>query len=120
MQTIPTDTTRPFFTQVTTLDGTDFQLQFRYNHRENCYYLNIALPDQTVLAQGIKIVSNYRLLQAYADDRMPPGELLALAQGQNDSPAQFGQLGPGQRVELTYFTQTEMAANKWDAWRERS
>ncbi len=120
MNNIPTDTSLVFWNQVTTLDGTDYQLSFRYNQREACYYLQIALVDQTVLCQGIKLVSNYRLLQAYADDRLPPGELIAQAFGTDDSPAALGELGIGQRVELTYVTEAELKATGLDGWRLRN
>lgn len=114
---IPTDTILPFFYQTTTLDGTAYVLEFRYNQREQVYYLRILLPDQTVLAQGIKIVSNYRLLQAYANAKMPPGEIVAMAQGVNDTPAALGELGNGQRVELVYYTRAEIEAIGADGWR---
>ncbi len=114
---IPTDTGVPFWTQITTLDGTDYLLRFRYNEREACYYLQIQLPDLTVLAQGIKLVSNFRLLQSYPDPRIPRGELYCMATGNDDSPAAFGELGIGRRVELTYQSQAEMRAANQDAWR---
>lgn len=112
---IPTQQT-PFWQQTTTLDGTDYLLEFRYNQRENVYYLMIMQPDTTVLAQGIKLVSNYRILQAYASDSLPPGELVAFATG-NDSPAGLGELGIGLRVQLVYVTAVELKALKLDGWR---
>ena len=117
MISIPTDTNLSFWQQITTLDGTDFQLEFRYNQREDVYYLSISLTDGTALATGIKLVSNYRLLQAYSSSLMPPGELIAVASGADDSPAGLGELGLGQRVELTYYTQAEMVAAGKDLWR---
>lgn len=110
MISIPTDLTRYFWSQITTLDGVDFELDFRYNKREECYYLQILLPDQTVVAQGIKLVSNYMLLQAYASSIAPIGELFCATFGNDDSPAELGELGPGQRVELMYITREEMVA----------
>ncbi len=115
--TIPTDTKLIFWTQTTTLDGIDYVLEFRYNTREATYYLSISLTDQTVLAQGIKLVSDFPLLQAYADIRMPPGELVAMAFGSNDANPAIGELGIGQRVELTYITESEMAELGMDGWR---
>ena len=40
--TIPTDTFRLFWDQITTLDGVPYLLSFRYNSREKVYYLSIA------------------------------------------------------------------------------
>jgi hypothetical protein len=107
MNSIPTSDDI-FYTQITTLDGSDYLLEFRFNTREGVWYLQISLTDGTLLATGIKLVSNWPLLQKFADPRMPPGELMALAQGPDDSPAGQEELGIGLRVELTYFSHDEL------------
>lgn len=113
-----TDTVRLFWSQNTTLDGSDYLLVFSYNTREAAYYLQICLPDETVLANGIKLVSNYPLLRTYgAENRLPPGELVAVAYSGGDGPAALGELGIGQRVELTYVTAAELYAGGSEPWR---
>jgi hypothetical protein len=115
MVIIPCDQKLYYWKQTTTLDGTDYLLEFRYNDREATYYLQISLTDGTLLATGIPLVSNYRLLKPYADFRMPLGEMVAVAAGKNDSPAALGDLGG--RVQLVYYTQAEMQAAGLDPWR---
>jgi hypothetical protein len=107
---IPTDTTALFWTQTTTLDGIAYLLTFRYNSREACYYLTIAAADDSVTyAQGIKLVSNFPLLQTYGDN--PPGELWAVSFSTNDdTPAALGELGPDQRVALMYVEEADLIA----------
>lgn len=112
---IPTDTSLPFWSQTTTLDGTAYLLTFRYNTRESCYYLTIESPDGvTTFAQGIKLVSNFPLLQEYAQ---PPGEMMAASFSGDDSPARLGELGDGQRVTLMYFEQADVIAGGGDPTR---
>lgn len=115
MVTIPTDPSLYFWSQTTEMDGTSYVLEFRYNEREQVYYLMVSLTDGTLLAQGIKLVSNYPLLQGYNDERMPLGELWAVASGPDDSPAALGDLGG--RVSLVYYTAAETQAAGVDPWR---
>lgn len=114
---IPTDTAgRPFYSQTTTLDGTDYLLEFRFNSRELCWYLQVS-NGGTVFAQGIKLVSNFRLIQKYSSASMPPGELVAVAPVTDDSPAGLNDLGIDLRVKLVYYTKAEMRAAGVDGWR---
>lgn len=115
MVTIPVDQNLLFWQQTTTLDGVSYLLEFRYNAREFVYYLKIMMTDGTILAQGIKLVSNYPLLQAYNDDRMPLGEIMAVAAGADDSPAKLGDIGG--RVTLVYYSEAEIQAVHLDPWR---
>lgn len=103
---IPTDTTDLFWVQTTTLDGVAYLLTFRYNSRESAYYLSIASADDTVTyVQGIKIVSNFALLQSYPT---PPGELICVSFTANDDPPALGEMGDGQRCTLAYIEQADL------------
>jgi hypothetical protein len=106
METIPTDPTLLYWDQTTSLDGTPYVLSFRFNNREQVYYLTISSTDGTeTYVAGLKLVSDVCLLGAYAT---PPGELMAYATGPDDSPARVGDWGT--RVNLYYLTQAEMIA----------
>jgi hypothetical protein len=115
MDIIPVDQSLLFWQQTTAMDGVSYLLEFRYNTREALYYLKIMMTDSTVLAQGIKLVSNYPLLQGYNDDRMPLGEIIAVAPSSDDSPAALGEIGG--RVTLVYYTEAEIQAVGLDPWR---
>ena len=113
--TIPTDPELYFFTQTTTLDGVPYLLTFRFNDREQAYYLQIASADGFVTyAQGIKLVANYPLLMSFAT---PPGEMMAVSFAQDDSPPRIGELGDGLRCELLYFPQADVIAGGTETWR---
>jgi hypothetical protein len=115
---IPTETTKPHWDQVTTLDGVDYQLAFRYNQRENVYYVIFADTLGNIINGGIKIVANWLLLQSVIDPNMPPGELFALSTGPNDDPPGYGEMGIGQRVVLYYIERADLQAAGLDTNRD--
>ena len=74
---IPTDATGllSFYSQVTTLDGSDFNLRFEWNSREQDWYIAIADQDDVAIVGFQKLVPEWRLLRRIVDPRRPPGEL---------------------------------------------
>lgn len=114
---IPTQPDDPNYSISTTLDGVDYELTFRYSGRENCFYLDLALTDGTVLSQGRKVVCNWSLWRDFRyDKRMPQGALVAVpSTGAGDDPPGIlsdgtGELGYGRRVQLVYLTAAEIGA----------
>lgn len=99
----------PFYTMTSTLEGTDFVLEFRYSQREETWYFSVSLTDGTSLVSGVKVVCNRPLLARFADNRLPKGELVATALGPDASPPRLTELGEGKRVELVYLTSAELA-----------
>ncbi len=109
MFTIPTSSD-PFYTQVSDFDGVNYNLQFRYNQREECWYLSIADDIGNDIVNGVKIVCSIPLLRRFSDTRLPPGELIAAVNGPDDSPPSLTELGAGLRVELHYVPIAEITA----------
>lgn len=110
MNTIPTDTTGvPYYSEIVTLTGVTYVLEFRYNFREECWYVQMGSTSGDVFAQGIKIVSNFPLLQRFSSASMPPGELVSLSSSNDDSPATLYELGD--RCSLLYFEKGELPGN---------
>lgn len=60
------------------IGGAVFGLQFRYNAREACWYLNLLDVNGTILRAGVKLVPNWPLLRLMVDLTRPEGELVAL------------------------------------------
>ncbi len=100
----------PFVDQVVNLDGTEYLFAFRFNQREGRYYLTLGDPNGTAYASGEALVCNLALFSLASDSRMPPGLLVILPQGPDDSPPGLGEIGPGKRCELIYFSRNEFAA----------
>jgi hypothetical protein len=117
LQQIFGDLIAPFWVQTTTLDGTAYLLTFRFNFREQAYYLQIQSSDGTITyAQGIKLVPGILLLGAYAT---PPGELTVLPLSADDSPPRIGELVDGGRCGLVYIPAADLftLGNTADLWR---
>lgn len=101
---VPTSPGVPFYTQKTRLDGVDYVLGFRYNQREDRWYLSLADSEEIPILSGLKLVTNWPLLQAYHyDPRVPPGELFAMDLSGDDTPPGLNELGEGLRTQLIYF-----------------
>lgn len=98
----------PFYTMTTTLDGSDYLFDFRYNQREDAWYFNISLTDGTLLVAGIKVVCNRSLLKRFADVRLPPGALLAFANTTDASVPGLTELGEERRATLLYYSASEL------------
>jgi hypothetical protein len=112
---IPTsfDPERPYYRQTTTIEGREYQLEFRYSGREESWYLSLykleADETRTPLATGVKIVPRIDLLRRFTrGDRLPPGELRAIPRGADGSLPGLSDLGEAQRVELVYYDSTEL------------
>jgi len=65
----------PAFTQETVLDGTTYRFTFRWNVREQTWYLDIADTDDSVIVAGLHLVEGADLLRYVTDSRVPPGIL---------------------------------------------
>ena len=104
---INTSVAIPFFTQSVVLDGDNYTLRFQYNQRESVYYLSIMDSNLGIdILSGIKLVTNWGLIGPYRGGDivgLPPGELIVLSNGEDDSPANFGQLGIGYPFTLYYL-----------------
>jgi len=103
---VPTFET-PFYSQTTALDGVNYRLRFKYNQREDCWYLSIGTTDGIDLVNGVKLVVGIPLLRLFPDERLPPGDLMVYSDGTSDGPPGLLELGAGKRCELWYFDRSE-------------
>jgi hypothetical protein len=99
----------PFYTITMTLDGQPYVFDFRFNQREESWYVSISLEDGTELTKGIKILCGVDLLWRCVDHRKPPGLLTAISSAEGDKThPRLDELGPGKRVTLFYFDKAEI------------
>lgn len=102
-QIIPTpDSSTPFATQTTTLDGVPYILYFQYNQRENTWWLTVSTIDGTAIYGACKLVVNYAFLDQCVDARRPPGQLMVISNTSDLSPPGIDDLAPGGRCSLCY------------------
>ncbi len=103
MATVQIDTLQnhPSYEQETELDGAIYRLLFRWNEREEKWYLTIKTVDGDVIL-STKIVSNWPLLRTLVHPSRPPGELVAVdVSGELGTDAGLTELGG--RVLLLYY-----------------
>lgn len=103
--TVPTLPDEPFYEQTSTFEGVNYGLVFRYNQREDRWYMTIQNETGTDLVRGIKLVTGGVFLTArYRTLGLPPGEFMVGAPlGQPTAPG-FGELGEDRRCQLLYIT----------------
>ena len=93
-----------FYSQRTTLDGVDYQLEFRWSVRESRWYLNLYDALETPLILGMKLQTNWPLTKYYKGRvGVPQGDLMVISLGVADDPPGLQDLGAGLRCELHYF-----------------
>lgn len=112
---IPTQPDEPNYQITCNLDGTDYILVFRYSGRQNMFYMDILDGSENVLCGGRAIVPNCDILAPFRYNlALPQGCIIAIPNsGASDEPPGFdangnGELGPGRRVPLYYFTRGEI------------
>lgn len=102
-----TSNTIPYYTQKVTLDGQTFTLEFKWNIREEFWYMNLLNDDNVAIVSGIKIVTNWPLLRRVTNEERPLGDFFAYDITDVGTEAGFEELG--ERVLLLYFSQAELA-----------
>jgi len=78
--TIPTSnaSTDGNFYMVITLDGAEYQLYFKYNAREDFWYLDVNDTDGNPIRLGMKLVVNFPVMRTCQLQTRPPGEIIVL------------------------------------------
>jgi len=103
---IPTRTDLGAYTFQAELDGTLYRFTMQFNEREQVWYLSIADEAGVVIRSGVKIVSNFPLLERIADIRRPPGQLMALSPTTLEPDPGLEALGDG--ISLVYAEEGEI------------
>jgi hypothetical protein len=60
------------------LDGTKYELQMRYNQREDSWWLDLYDTDRNPIRTGVKIVSDWILFRTSGYRDIPPGAIIAV------------------------------------------
>ncbi len=103
---IPVETDLPHFKQITSLDGTEFELEFRLNDREQRFYMDLRDGDGVDILVGVRLTVDWPPLRYLVDPRRPLGEILVRdSEGLGRDP-RLGDLG--RRVKLFYLTAEEL------------
>jgi len=60
------------------LDGVVYRFRLKYRERYDCWDMQIAESDGSVIIDGIRVTEGIDLLYPYSDPRLPPGELICV------------------------------------------
>jgi len=103
---IPTSQSLPFYSQKTLLDGQTYTLQFKWNDREEAWYLDLLTDLEEPISMGIKIVTDWPLNRRITDPAAPPGVISAIdTTGAGTNPG-FEDLG--NKIILVYIDEDEL------------
>ncbi len=59
-------------------DGVTYQLDFKYNDREDAWYVDLSDIDGNSIRGGVKVVSNWPLLRLVQQIPRPAGEIITI------------------------------------------
>lgn len=92
------------------LDGTPFQLYFRWNARAAMWRLDISDDAGNTLCAGLAVRNSGLPINSaiFGQNNVPQGLLLAIASADKGTDADNGELGA--RVQLVYATAAEVGA----------
>ncbi len=89
------------------LEGTIYTFTFRYNERMDRWLMDIADANEETIITGIVVLTEWLLIDRFKDDRLPPGNFLAIDEsGEQKYP---GREDFGQDVKL-FYVESEGAA----------
>ena len=109
MLLIPVLKDTAFWTQRTTLEGTDYLLSFAWNEIAEAWFVELLDTDSTPLVGPLKLVANRPLwLRHHYLGTIPPGELFAFDPTNTVDAPDYEELGTA--VELFYLTADEVTA----------
>jgi hypothetical protein len=91
----------------TELAGDEFLIDVRWNSRDESWYLDVLLPDETLIMAGLRVVLGALGIR-YSDSRRPRGMLLAYDRSGEAREAGFDDIG--ERVVVLFFTVDELEA----------
>jgi len=113
---VPTSPDLPFYEQQSTIDGVDYTLTFRYNQREEAFYLSFGDVEGNDIVKGLKLVCDWPLLLGHREPNLPTGEFYVFSSllGDDNQP-KIGELGDGRRCSLYYLPFDQAQEDALDA-----
>jgi hypothetical protein len=85
-----------------TLDGSQYRLEFRWNTREESWYMHVRTSLDAEILDSIKVVADWPMAWNLADPALPPG--LFYATDTSGASVDPGLEDLGDRVQLYYLS----------------
>ena len=96
-----------YYTVLVDLEETTYAITYRWNVREEAWYIDIDEQDGTAIVKGQKVMPYNSPTFRWADARMPSGEILVFSSTPNERPGRDS-FSSG-NVRLWYLTSAEVA-----------
>ncbi|MCG8433495.1 MAG: hypothetical protein MJA83_05645 [Gammaproteobacteria bacterium] len=106
---VPTRVTPTEYRQQVTLDGVVFRMLFKYNARDDFWYMDIRDLGGEPIRLGIKLVTGFSLLRLVADTNVRPAGVMIVADA-TDQNIEAGLNAIGVDTLLTYIEQSGVPA----------
>jgi|SRR5579859_6612007 len=90
----------------TSLDGTQYILDVRWNGRANAWSMDVLAADQTPIRMGLKLVLGIIIGGRVVDPAFPTGLLIAIDTSGQNLDAGFDDMGT--RVIVSYFPTADL------------
>jgi hypothetical protein len=90
----------PLYEMTLPLSGVQYRLKFDYNGREDRYYLSIYTTEGEKIRTGLKVVTNWDVLDGAQHPDRPPGMLAFVDLSLDGDPPTFADITT--KVTLTY------------------
>jgi hypothetical protein len=75
------------------LDRVTFRMRFKFNRRDDAWYLYLYDPSDVLLRAGIRVVEDTPLFRLWQNVGRPAGNLIVVASGDLQRPPVEGELG---------------------------
>jgi hypothetical protein len=105
---IPTRTNIPAYREIVSIEETNFEFEFRWNAREESWTMDIRTELGVDIIAGVKVIPDWDLLGRFTSELLPTGKFLAFDTSGGGLPPGLQDLGD--RVQLLYMTEAELAA----------
>ncbi|ODN41182.1 phage baseplate plug family protein [Piscirickettsia litoralis] len=103
---IPLSSKLPNYTQTTSLEGTAYKFDVRWNTRDETWRISIADTDGNAILSGLKLLPYSPLIQRYKLTNFISGELVGINTANQYEPPTRNNLGTD--FKLFYLTQDEI------------
>lgn len=91
-----------------TISGVPLVITVTWRERVESWYLDIALPDETMIVRNRRVTTGWAPLLRTVDDRLPAGELMNVRVGDSDADPMLTEYGDS--VLLMFMTRGEIDA----------
>ena len=97
----------PYFSMDVELDGVEYQAEFKFNTRDDAWYMSLYDIEGLPLRTGVRIVNGWQLFRTWTSEERIAGKLVSVNSGNLSEPPNFSQFGLD--AQLIYVEKSTVA-----------